>query len=251
MSKIKDDLRGGRPTVGSWMQIPSPSVAEIMAHAGFDWVALDLEHGSFSLGDIPDLCRALVLGGAQPFVRVATAGCTEIKQAIEAGARGIILPMIASAAELEQAIAWAHYPPRGSRGVGFSRANLFGRHFQEHFDTINDELVIVAQIESIRAVEALTGILAVPGLDAIMVGPYDLSASMGLTGRFNHPDFQGALSTIVAAARRAQIPMGLHVVQPDPAVLQAKIAEGYQFIAYGIDAVFLNHSARNPLSAQP
>jgi len=246
--KIHQQLRKGGATIGSWMQLPNASVAEIMGKAGFDWVALDLEHGSFSVESLPDLCRALELGGTVPFARVAQNSCKDIKQAIEAGTRGIIIPMIENRSEMEHGVAWAKYPPAGIRGVGYSRANLFGRNFQSHFSSFNDELVVVAQIESIRAVENLDDILTVPGVDALIVGPYDLSASMGLTGQFEHPDFVASLTTIHRKALQHRIPMGLHIVQPDPVLLRAKIAEGYQFIAYGIDAVFLYNNAVNPLN---
>jgi 2-dehydro-3-deoxyglucarate aldolase len=248
---IRQSLRAGHPTIGSWMQLPSASVAEIMGKAGFDWVALDLEHGSFALDSLPDICRAIELGGSVPFARVGENSCKDIKQAIEAGAKGIIIPMIESRQEIEQAIAWAKYPPEGKRGVGYSRANLFGRRFKEYFATINDELVITAQIESIGAIHRLDEILTVPGVDAMMIGPYDLSASMNLTGQFDHPDFTAALALARSKAEQHRIPMGLHIVQPDPAVLRAKIAEGYRFIAYGIDAVFLYSQAVNPLNPQP
>jgi 2-dehydro-3-deoxyglucarate aldolase len=251
MNKIKSKLRAGQSTVGSWMQLPSPSVAEIMGCAGYDWVAVDLEHGSFALDLLPDIFRALELGGTVPFVRVGENSCKEIKQAIEAGARGIIIPMVECRQDAEQAVAWANYPPTGIRGVGYSRANLFGRRFKEHLASINDELVIAIQIESIKAIRSLDEILAVRGVDALMIGPYDLSASMGITGQFENPAFIAALELTRKKAAEHKIPMGLHIVQPDPALLEAKIAEGYQFIAYGIDAVFLYHQALNPLSLKP
>lgn len=252
MSKnIRDLLQSGRTTIGSWMQLPSASVAEIMGRAGFDWVAVDLEHGSFAIESLPDICRALELGGTVPFARVAQNACKDIKQAIEAGARGIIIPMIENRQEMEQAVAWAKYPPAGKRGVGYSRANLFGKRFKDYFSSFNEDLVIVAQIESIGAVNALDEILAVPGVDAMIIGPYDLSASMGLTGQFEHPDFIAALTLARQKAKGKRVPMGLHIVQPDPALLRSKLAEGYQFVAYGIDAVFLYSTAINPLNPQP
>lgn len=245
---IRQLLKSGQPTVGSWMQLPSASVAEIMGRGGFDWVAIDLEHGSFAIESLPDICRALELGGTVPFVRVAQNGCKDIKQAIEAGAKGIIVPMIETRVEMEQAVAWAKYPPEGRRGVGYSRANLFGKSFKEYFTSINRELVMVAQIESISAARVLDEILIVPGVDALLIGPYDLSASMGITGQFDHPEFAATLALVRQKAKQHAVPMGLHIVQPDTAVLHAKIAEGYQFIAYGIDAVFLHRHAYNPLS---
>lgn len=228
------------------MQLPSSSVAEIMGAGGFDWVAVDLEHGSFSLDKLPDIFRALELRGTQPFARVAQAECKDIKQALDAGARGVILPMIESAAQLERAIKWAKFPPQGNRGVGYSRANLYGKRFATYFETVNRDSIVVAQIESIAAIRNLAEIASVPGLDAFIIGPYDLSASMGITGQFNHPDFTRAISDYEAVARRMRVPLGLHIVQPDAGLLEEKIRLGYQFIAYGIDSVFLYRQATYP-----
>ncbi len=247
MLSIKQRLKSGEVVIGSWMQIPDGSVAEIMGQAGFDWIAVDLEHGLFGENSLADVCRAIELGGAVPFVRVAQCGGKEIKHALEAGARGLIVPMVQSREQVEQAIKWACYPPEGERGVGYSRANLFGKHFSEYFANVNQELVIVAQIESIGAVRQIDAIASTPGLDALLIGPYDLSASMGLTGQFDHPDFLKALNETATSASHHRVPMGLHIVKPNVTLLNARITEGYRFIAYGIDAVFLTSAAENPL----
>jgi len=244
---IRNKLKNGQSTIGSWMQLPSTSVAEIMGRSGYDWVAVDLEHGAFSIFQLPDIFRALELGGTLPFVRVNQAHQKDIKQALDAGARGLILPMIESGHQLSHSISFAIYPPRGTRGVGYCRANMFGKHFDAYFKSA-DEIFFVAMIEHIRAVRNLDEILSVKGLDAIMVGPYDLSGSMDLTGQFEHPQFLKIMDNISQKAKAHKIPMGLHIVQPDKNHLELKIAEGYQFIAYGIDAVFLYHSAENPMA---
>lgn len=247
VSKIKAKLKVGKPTIGSWMQIPSSTVAEIMGQAGYDWIAVDLEHAGFSIETLPDIFRALELGGSCPFARVAQCHPKDIKQALDAGAQGLILPMIESKEQLKQAIKWAHYPPQGVRGVGYSRANSFGKDFHSYVHKNSRDIMIVAQIEHISGVHNLDGILSVDELDAIIVGPYDLSGSMDLTARFDHPDFLQVMDTIFHKARKHGLPMGLHIVQPNKEVLESKIAEGYQFIAYGIDAVFLYRSAERPV----
>lgn len=247
MNTLRQTLASGGTLIGSWMQLPSASVAEIMGSAGFDWVAVDLEHGSFALDTLPDVFRALELGGTVPFARVGQNSAKDIKHAVDAGARGVIVPMIETRTDLENAVAWSKYPPEGKRGVGFSRANLFGGRFKEYFSAINSEIVLVAQIESIAAVRSLDEILTVPGLDAIMIGPYDLSASMGLTGQFAHADFANAMQLAHKKANQHGVPMGLHIVDPDPVQLRRKAEEGYRFIAYGIDAVFLHRGACNPV----
>jgi 2-dehydro-3-deoxyglucarate aldolase len=244
--QIKEKLRQGDPTIGSWMQMPDTSVAEIMGQAGYDWVAVDLEHGRFSQQSLPDIFRALELGGTVPFARVACSEAKDIKAALDAGALGIILPMIESAQQLKKAIASALYPSKGSRGVGYCRANMFGKKFEEYSEKVAQEIILIAQIEDIRAVEALDEILCVSGLDGIIIGPYDLSASMGLTAQFEHQDFLAAMDRIRHKALEYKVPMGMHIVQPDQNKLQQKISEGYQFIAYSIDSVFLYQTAQIP-----
>jgi len=247
--EIRAKMRTGA-TIGAWMQIPSPEVAEIMGHAGYDWVAVDMEHGLFTRTGLADVCRAIELGGCVPFARVAEATKNEIKGALEAGAQGLIFPMIESRAQLDNAISWALYPDRGgSRGVGFCRANLYGKKLAAYREATAGDLILVAQIEHIRALEELPLILAHPRLDAIMVGPYDLSGSMGLTGCFDHPDFIAAMRRIQDACSRHGANMGVHVVNPNPAELAERVQQGYRFIAYGIDAVFLWRHAQRPANA--
>jgi 2-dehydro-3-deoxyglucarate aldolase len=242
---IKQKLRSGEVTLGSWMQLPNASVAEIMGKAGYDWIVVDLEHGSFNIETLVNVNRAIELGGAAPFVRLPNIDPKTIKDSLEAGARGLIFPMVESLEQLENAINWSLYPPLGTRGVGYSRANLFGKQFDEYYQN-SSELVFVAQIEHINAVKNLGSILTAKHLDAIIVGPYDLSASMNLTAQFDHPEFKAAIESIKSQAVANNIPLGMHVVQPDSSELQSKIDEGYQFIAYSLDAVFLYQSAQIP-----
>ena len=247
MSDIKVKIKTGGVSVGSWLQMPSTDVAEIMGRAGYDWVAVDLEHGGFSRRCLADICRGLELGGTVPFARVADCTMTSIKAALDSGVKGLIFPMIETWKQLDTAINFALYPPNGIRGVGYCRANMFGKYFEQGMSA-NPDTFFCAQIEHIRAVDSLDEILEHPRLDAIMVGPYDLSGSMGLTGQLNHPDFIATLGLIAKKAREHDVAMGIHVVQPDPKQLQVRIGEGYRFIAYGIDAVFLYQGAERPKS---
>jgi 2-dehydro-3-deoxyglucarate aldolase len=245
---IRQALQGGKLSVGSWMQIPHPSVAEIMGQAGYDWVAVDMEHGTIGAHQLPDLFRALELGGTLPLVRLAHGEPKDCKQALDAGSGGVIVPMVESACQLERVRDACRWPPAGTRGVGFSRANLFGKHFDAYAEEAQAPL-LVAMIEHVRAVDNLEDILLVEGLDAVLIGPYDLSASMGITARFEEAEFIAAMERIRTLCRQHLIPCGVHVVQPDPAVLDQRVAEGYRFIAYSLDAVFFHYSAENPARA--
>jgi 2-dehydro-3-deoxyglucarate aldolase len=227
------------------MQLTDSNVAEIMGRSGYQWVAIDMEHGPVSLSQLPDLFRALELGGTLPLARVASPLPINCRQALDQGAAGVVIPMISSAAQLQAIINECHWPPRGRRGVGFQRANVFGKFFDAYVQEAQESLII-AQIEHIDAVNNLESIIAVEGLDAIMVGPYDLSASLGITGEFENKKYLETLSKILSMCAKHKMPCGIHVVQPDPKMLEQRISEGYTFIAYGVDTVFLNHGAALP-----
>ena len=242
---IRTALQIGSPVIGSWMQIPDSNIAEIMGRAGYQWVAIDMEHGPVAVNQLPDIFRALELGGTLPLARVASPLPINCRQALDQGAAGVVVPMISSAAQLQAIVNECHWPPRGRRGVGFQRANVFGKFFDSYTQEAQESLV-VAQIEHIDAVNDLESILKVKGLDAIMVGPYDLSASLGMTGDFENKKYKDVLSKILEVCAEQKVSCGIHVVQPDAKMLKQRISEGYTFIAYGVDTVFLNHSATAP-----
>jgi 2-dehydro-3-deoxyglucarate aldolase len=245
IKSIRQSLAANQPSLGSWMQIPHASVAEIMGQAGYDWVAIDMEHGAISIAQLPDLFRALELGGTLPLVRLAHGQPKDCKQALDAGAGGVIVPMVETAHQLIMVRDACRWPPAGTRGVGFSRANLFGKHFEIYREEAQAPL-LVAMIEHRRAVESLEEILAVDGLDAILIGPYDLSASMQCTAQFDEPVFKVAMERIRTLCHQANIPCGVHIVMPYTHELKQRINEGYLFLPYSIDAVFLNSSVLAP-----
>jgi 2-dehydro-3-deoxyglucarate aldolase len=245
IQKLREHLKNDGLSIGSWMQIPSPSVAEILGHAGYDWVAVDMEHGAISVHQLPDLFRALELGDTLPLVRLAQGHPKDCKQAMDAGAGGVIVPMIENAEQLISVRDACRWPPAGKRGVGFSRANLFGKNFVDYYKEAQVPL-LVAMIESIAAVDQLDEIFQVSGLDAVLIGPYDLSASMGLTAQFDHSEFHSAMDRVRTQAEKFQVPCGVHVVTPSEEQLEKHIQEGYRFVAYSIDAVFLNTFSLKP-----
>lgn len=245
IKKIRKKLKNGKVSIGSWIQIPHASIAEIFGNSGYDWVTIDLEHGSISTHQLPDLFRALESSGTLPLVRLSEGSELNCKLGLDAGAGGVIVPMIENASQLKKIVEYCTWPPKGQRGVGFSRANLFGKNF-EQYKEMAQAPIIVAQIENIRAVDNLEKILQVSGLDSILIGPYDLSASMGLTGLFEEPEYKRTLSKIKNLCKTFKIPYGIHIVKPNHIELKDKIAEGYQFIAYSIDSVFLYLSAECP-----
>ena len=245
ITDIRKKLNNGGVSVGSWMQIPHSSIAEIMGQSNYDWVAVDMEHGAISVHQLPDLFRALELGNTLPLVRLAHGHSKDCKQALDAGAGGVIVPMIKSADQLRKVRDATRWPPSGNRGVAFSRANLFGKNFNEYIKEAEQPLLI-AMIEHIDAINELDDILKVDELDAILIGPYDLSASMNLTAQFDHPEFAKAIRDIKSKSESANIPCGIHVVSPSVDDLKEKIDDNYRFIAYSIDSVILTNFLRKP-----
>ena len=244
---IRNKLQSGMYSIGTWIQIPHASIAEILGKSGYDWVTVDLEHGSISVDQLPDLFRAIELGHTLPLARISQANSQNCKQALEAGAGGVIVPMIENASQLESIKDACCWPPTGNRGVGFSRANLFGKYFLEYTKEAQAP-ILIAQIEHINAVNNLEEILKVKGLDGVMIGPYDLSASMGITANFEHKEFVIVMNRILELCKQFNSPCGDHVVYPDPEILQNRIEKGFQFIAYSTDAVFLNSGAKFPIN---
>ena len=246
---IRTILSIGRPTIGGWMQIPSPEIAEIFGNSGFHWVAVDLEHGSIGIPDLPDIFRALELSNTLPLVRIAGNYPSQAVRALEAGAAGIIIPNVQCSSEVEKIYQSINYPPEGKRGVGFNRSNCYGVNFDPNLD---QKPLLVAMIETKRGVSLLDHIvrghlMEANRIDAILIGPYDLSASLGCTNQFDHPDFLEAIQTIEETCEQHHIPLGVHVVEPDLDKLEKVKKKGYTFIPYGTDGTFLSSSIQKAI----
>jgi 2-keto-3-deoxy-L-rhamnonate aldolase RhmA len=236
-------------SIGSWIQLGHPAVAEIMASAGFDWLAIDLEHSTITLREAEDLIRVIDLKGVVPLVRLSSNNNEQIKRIMDAGAHGIIVPMVKSKEDAQSAVSAVKYPPQGHRSVGLARAQGYGARFVEYFEWQRDHSLVIVQIEHIDAVDNLESILTVPGVDAYIVGPYDLSGSLGIPGQFQAPEFIDAMQRILNVSKKLQVPGGVHIVEPDPAELRQRMEEGNRFIAYGMDTRMLDTSCRQGLQA--
>lgn len=248
-NKLRQALLDRQVTLGAWMQIGHPACAEIFARAGFDWVCVDLEHGAIDLETTTNIFRTLDAFDCVPVARLPLNDPIWIHRVLDAGARGLIIPMVKTAAEAEAAVREAKYPPRGARGFGYSRANMHGMDFNEYVRTANDEIAMVMQIEHKDAIANLEGILAVPNVDGVFIGPYDLSGSMGIVGQLDHPDMVKALERYRSCCRARGIAFGTHVVRPNTDNVRRAIEEGYTLVALGLDIVFLDDSARACLKA--
>ena len=243
--QLKSKLAQSEITIGSWITLGHPSIAEIMATAGFDWLVLDMEHSVLELSEIQMLIQVLDMRKCPAIVRLTSNHPDQIKRVMDAGANGIMVPMIKSAADAEAAVQSVYYPPRGKRGVGLARAQGYGAEFQQYRDWLEKNAVIVAMIEHIDAVNAIDSILSVDGIDAYIIGPYDLSGSMGHIGELNHPEVASAIEKVLEAGKRLGKPGGIHVVEPDQEQLQQRISAGFNFIGYGLDIRILDTLCRN------
>ena len=233
--KLKQQIGSGKPTLGSWITLGHCGIAEIMANAGFDWLVVDLEHSTISIDMAGDLIRTIDLCGVAPLVRLTSNEPNQIKRVMDAGAHGIVVPMVNTPEDALKAVAAVRYAPEGNRGVGLARAQGYGENFQEYLKWQKDQSVVIAQIEHKDALDNLEDILRVPGIDAFIVGPYDLSCSMGIPGEFEHPEFLAAMDLIVGIGKKLDSPAGLHIVEPDNARLERCLQEGYRFLAYSVD----------------
>lgn len=246
LSILRANLCSGIPQTGAWLQIPSSATAEIIASQHYNWIAVDLEHGSFSLPLLTDIFRAIELHSVLPFARAQSHEYYHLQHILEAGASGIIVPNVQNISQLTTIYSSINWPQAGSRGVGFSRANLYGLRF-EHSKQLNQKIFLSIMIESVDALSNLPQMFESGLADSVLIGPYDLSASMGIVGQFDHPEFLAAISLIRSTATDFRIPCGFHVVQPKPDLLKQKIADGFLFNAYGTDAQFLLTCSQNPL----
>jgi len=240
----KDKLKNGHPAFGGWVMIGHPTSAELMAGEGFDWIAVDMEHTPIDLPTFENIARAVKPAGCELLVRLSSCDPVLTKRVLDAGADGIIVPLVNTAEMARQAVAMAKYPPEGCRGAAFSRASDFGRNFAPYFKAHNDRVLVAVMLEHIEAVRNAEAILSTPGLDAAFIGPYDLSCSMGLPGQLDHPDVQAAQQTILSACRKNKVAPGIHVVPVNPDLVQRYVAEGYQFIACSLDTQFIIHGCR-------
>ncbi len=247
-STLKIKLKNSQLTVGSWITLPDTAIAEIMARSGFDWLTVDMEHSVITLDKAQELIRVIELCGVSALVRVGENNPNLIKRVMDAGAHGVIVPMVNSSDDAQNAVSSVKYPPMGLRGVGLARAQGYGLCFNEYKEWLNKNSIVIVQIEHIKAVENLEDILSVPGVDGFIVGPYDLSGSLGKPGDFKSTAMKKALREIIRVAHIMRKPAGFHVIMPSEKDLLEKVIEGYRFLGFSLDTIFLGHSCAQKLA---
>lgn len=243
---IRARLQQGDTLIGTLITIPAPEVAEIMAEIGYDWLFIDTEHGSFDAQSAQGILQA-VDHRCPCVIRVPTNDEVWIKKALDIGAAGIIAPGVNSAEEAERIVRMCKYPPRGTRGVGIGRAHGYGLKFKEYVANANDDIAVILQAENTNAVENIAEIVKVPDVDAVLIGPYDLSASMGKMGRINDDEVQAAIASVTECCRHAGMPLGIFADSAESAA--PFIEQGYTLIAISTDCLHMAQGARATLKA--
>jgi 2-dehydro-3-deoxyglucarate aldolase/4-hydroxy-2-oxoheptanedioate aldolase len=217
INTVKKALAAGQMQLGTgFWQLRSPEIARLLAAAGFHWAFLDTEHGGFDLETIQDICRVAVMAGLSPIVRVADLQYSLVARAFDCGAQGVIFPRVESPELLERAVAWTKFPPMGMRGYGLAtvQVDYEAASFSQIIEHMNANTMVVLQIETRRALEAREELLSVPGIDAVMMGPADLSISLGVPGEFQHPKMVEAMESVRDTCNRHGIAPGTQTRSP-------------------------------------
>lgn len=242
---FRSRLKRRETLLGTMVTLASPSAAEILAGIGFDWLFVDGEHGPLETGDLLAILQAIG-GRAASLVRVPEGNEASIKKVLDLGADGVIVPQVNTAEQAANVVRFARYAPLGARGVGLARAHGYGLTFQAYMDTANDQVSVVVQAEHARAVENIESIVQTPGVDAVLLGPYDLSASLGQTGKLDHPAVVAAIERVTSVCQAAGMPLGYFGVTAG--AVKPFLGRGYTLIVAGVDTLLLGGAAKRMLA---
>jgi len=243
--KLKQLIKKNDLTFGSWITLGHTSIPEIMSQAKFDWLVIDTEHSVIGIKKVQELIQIIDLKNITPLVRLTSNNSDLIKRVMDAGAYGVIVPMVNTKEDALNAIKSVKYPPIGKRSVGLARAQGYGSSFNKYKSWINNESIIIVQIEHIDAVNNIDEIFSIDDIDGYIIGPYDLSASLGISGELNNSKVLDAEKIVLKSAKKYNKIAGIHVVEPDAKLVIEKINLGYKFIAIGTDFLFLGNSCKN------
>jgi 2-dehydro-3-deoxyglucarate aldolase/4-hydroxy-2-oxoheptanedioate aldolase len=241
-NRVKQLLRAGKKTAGSWSQLCSPASTEVLCRAGFDWLLIDLEHSPNDLQTLFAQLQAMNGSGVVPIVRSPWNDQVWIKRILDAGAYGVMIPSVNTREQAIAAVGACKYPPLGFRGIaGSPRAAGYGRDTASYLKRANDEILVILQVETPQAIEHLDEIGKVPGVDALFIGPMDLSTSMGHLGNPAHPEVQAAMARVEAKAKALGLPLGTISAGWDQA--KALYDRGYQMITLMSDVILVSRAS--------
>lgn len=246
-NKLKRDLQAGKVCYGATVTMSCPVVSEIMSHLEYDWLWFETEHTVMSEETVLSMLQATNGSDVTTVVRVPWNDKTMIKRILDTGTDGIIVPLVRTRQDAEDAVRAMKYPPMGERGGGLARAQCYGLHMGEYMTTANDEVMTILMIEHIDAVNNIEEILAVPGVDSVMVGALDLSGSMGMLGQTSDPKVEGAIQKVLKACKAAGVSCGIIAFDPNQA--RERVAQGFTNIVVGMDVLYLGGAAKSTLEA--
>ena len=247
-ANLKQRISERGPQFGCWLEMFSPIAAEVVAQAGYDFVLIDLEHGPGSYLDAIALMQAIQGRDCAPVMRVPSNDEVALKRALDTGVAGVMVPAVNTAAEAEAAVAACHYPPRGRRGMAAAivRGADYGLRAAEYIESAGEALLVMCQIESAEAVENVTAIAGIEGVDMLFVGPFDLSANLGHLGEPDHPEVRAKIARVEAAAQAAGKRLGA-IPTPERSAAEL-VAAGYELIVVDADVLLLREGARASLA---
>jgi 2-dehydro-3-deoxyglucarate aldolase len=238
-------LRSGERLIAPLVTLNSPAVAELLADVGFDWLFIDAEHSSLDTSQMQALMQAA--GPTPCIVRLAAGEELQVKQALDIGAAGIIAPQVNSADHAARIVQAAKYAPIGQRGLGIARAHGYGLQVREYMQSANEDTAVIVQAEHRDAVKHIRDIVRVDGVDGVLIGPYDLSASLGLPGAVEHPEVRDAIARVRTACLEAKLPIGIFGLTAE--AVRPYIDQGFTMIVAGVDTVLLGNAAASLLKA--
>ncbi|MEM3832312.1 MAG: aldolase/citrate lyase family protein [Thermoprotei archaeon] len=238
MPKFMDKITRNEPTYGTWITMAYPEIVEALSYLPFDWFVFDMEHAPLTIRDIEFLMMAIKNNTIAPIVRVPWNDFVVIKQALDIGAQGLIVPYVNNKDEAVRVIKATRYPPEGIRGVGPRRCANYGfTNVKEYFKQANKEIIVIVQIETVEAVENVDEILPVDGINGVFIGPNDLSASLGIFREFDNPRYINALNKVLNAAKSMNKIAGIMAQSTDDALSKTK--KGFNFISLSHDLSYL------------
>jgi len=237
---VKQKIAQGALCLGAWMVVDHPAIATSMGSASFDYLVFDLEHGHYDYSTLLSCLNALGRSDTSPMVRIPSNDVATIKQILELGPEGLVVPMVCTAEEAERAVAASKYPPQGIRGIGGGRASGYGRDFDDYIEHANENVCIVVQIEHPRAVENIDAITQVEGVDCVFIGPADLSAGLGITMQMDHPELLDAIDRVLESGQKHGKCVGLWCRNEEHAAAMAE--RGFRFLAWGCDTMWFNRA---------
>ncbi|MGD9085193.1 MAG: aldolase/citrate lyase family protein [Desulfobacterales bacterium] len=241
---FRKELLSGKTLIGTIVTQPNPAMAEILANVGFDWLWIDAEHSPMGMGEVQGILQA-VEDRCACVVRVPTSNEVYIKKALDIGAPAIIAPHVDTVEIAEQVVKWVKYPPLGERSIGVARAHGYGLDVAGYMNSANDRIAVIVQIEHVRGAQDIERILDVEGVDAVLIGPYDISGSLGKPGEIDDPEVQGYINRVREACLKRKKPIGIIGITVEAA--KPFLDQGYSLIAVGIDTMIFGQAAQDIL----